>query len=63
MKMAKMGKKANLVVCFCDTTRKGQGRNCECWDTKGNPIVKTPLIRIRKKVKERFIPSPKRFKR
>jgi len=61
--MAKMGKKAKIVVCMCDTTSNGEGINCECWDTKGNPIVMTDLIRIRKKKKERFTPSPKRFRR
>jgi len=61
--MAKMGKKAKMVVCMCDKTSKGEGINCECWDSKGNPIVMTDLIRIRKKVKERFTPSPKRFRR
>ena len=61
--MAKLGKKAKLVSCFCDTTRNGQGTKCECWDSKGNPIVLADLIRIRKKVKARFTPSPKRFRR
>ena len=62
MKMDKKGKKAKSVVCYCDTTRRGEGTKCECWDLKGNPIVKTDLVRIRKKG-PRFIPSPKRFRR
>lgn len=61
--MAKMGKKAKIVVCYCDTASNREGVNCECWDSKGNPIVLTDLIRIRKKVKERFTPRPKRFRR
>ena len=61
--MAKMGKKANYVACYCDKTKSGVGLNCECWDTKGNPIVMAESVRLRKKVKERFTPSPQRFRR
>jgi len=62
MKMAKLGKKAKMVVCYCDTSSKGEGDNCECWDSKGNPIVMTDLIRLRKKMK-RYTPNPKRFRK
>jgi len=61
--MAKLGKKAKSVSCFCDTTSNGEGIKCECWDNKGNPIVMADRLVLRKKVKERFTPSPKRFRR
>jgi len=63
MKMAKLGKKAKMVVCYCDTSSKGEGDNCECWDSKSNPIVMTDLIRLRKKKEGRYISSPKRFRK
>jgi len=59
--MAKIGKKAKIVVCYCDKTSNKEGTKCECWDTKGNPIVLANLVRIRGKG-PRYIPSTKRFR-
>ena len=62
--MAKLGKKVEGVVrCMCDTVSNSDGVNCECWDGKGNPIVLADYVRLGKKKKGRFTPSPKRFRR
>lgn len=62
--MAKMGKKADHVSCKCVTVKNNEGSNCECWDTKGNPIVLANSMVLRKIVHpDRYTPSPKRFRR
>lgn len=59
----RMGKKVRSVLCMCDTASNREGNNCECWDTKGNPIVLAERIFLGKKKKERFAPHPERFRR
>ncbi|KKL65054.1 hypothetical protein LCGC14_2158780, partial [marine sediment metagenome] len=54
--MAKMGKKGNSVSCFCDSTSNGEGIKCECWDSKGNPMVMANRLVLRRKKKGRYTP-------
>jgi len=61
--MAKMGKKTRSVMCMCDTVSNSEGINCECWGSgEDEPIVLAERIFLGKKKKERFGPSPKRFR-
>jgi len=62
--MAKLGKKADHVSCMCTTTKNNEGSNCECWDTKGNPIVLAKSIVLRKiEHPERYTAHPERVRR
>ena len=61
--MAKLGKKAKSVSCFCNTTSNGEGIKCECWDSKGNPMVMADRLVLRRKKKGRYTPHPERFRK
>ena len=61
--MAKKGKKAERVSCFCATTSNGEGINCECWDNKGDPALMADSITLRRKKKGRYTAHPERFRR